>query len=87
MDTDGFTDVTLGLSPGPHTINFSYEYNPFNLPLEGLGSSPPERLGAAWVDSVTIETLAEAPPGDSPLNPQEAPDDEKDEVRRYHFQM
>ena len=56
VNTDGFTDVTLGLSPGSHSINFSYEYNPFNLALEGLGPSPPERLGAAWVDSVTIET-------------------------------
>ena len=75
VDTDGFTEVTLGLSPGPHTIDFSYDYNPFNLPLEVLGQSPPERLGAAWVDSVKIETLLEAP--------EEAPEVEKEEVRSF----
>ena len=34
-----------------------------------LPESSPDRLGATWVDTVTIETLAEAPPGDNALAP------------------
>jgi hypothetical protein len=54
VDTGEFTDVVLGLSPGAHTITFSYQYNPFELPV--LPPSPEERLGATWVDDVIIES-------------------------------
>ncbi len=58
-----FTEIPMGLSPGPHVINFSYRYNPLNIPI--LPPSPEERLGAVWIDSVSIETLTVAPPGDT----------------------
>ena len=58
VDTGEFTDIVLGLSPGAHTITFTYDYNPFNLPV--LPDSPPERLGATWVDNVAIETVGDS---------------------------
>jgi len=60
IDTQEFTDVALGIGAGAHTINFSYHYNPFNIPQ--FPPAPPGWLGATWIDSVSIETLAVAPP-------------------------
>lgn len=60
-----FSELPLGVSPGPHTITFSYQYNPFNIPV--LPPPAPERLGATWIDSVTFETMVEAPPGENAL--------------------
>ena len=50
-----WTDVALGVSPGPHTINFSYQHSIFGV--DPLPESPPERLGAVWIDNVAIEML------------------------------
>lgn len=50
--------VELGVAPGPHTINFSYQYNIFGV--DPLPESPPDRLGAVWIDHVTIESLPPA---------------------------
>jgi hypothetical protein len=58
-DNGEFSDVALGVSPGPHTIDLSYQYNPFSIP--DLPESPPNRLGATWVDNVSIESMAEVP--------------------------
>ena len=41
VNVQEFTEVALGLSEGPHTIDFSYQFNPVNLPV--LSPSPPER--------------------------------------------
>ena len=41
VNVQEFTEVALGLSEGPHTIDFSYRFNPVNLPV--LSPSPPER--------------------------------------------
>lgn len=43
IDTQGWQDVALGVSPGPHTINLSYQYNIFGV--DPLPESPQERLG------------------------------------------
>jgi hypothetical protein len=55
VDGKEFTDVALGVSPGQHTIVFSYQYNIFGV--DPLPESPPERLGAVWIDNVVIEAL------------------------------
>ena len=48
----------LGLSPGPHVIDLSYQYNMFAV--SPLPPSPPGRLGAVWVDNIVIESLPAA---------------------------
>jgi hypothetical protein len=58
-DNGEFSDVALAVSPGAHTIDLSYQYNPFSI--SDLPESPPTRLGATWVDNVSIESMAEAP--------------------------
>lgn len=54
-DTQGWTDVALGVAPGPHMINFVYQYNPFGV--DPLSASP---VGAVWIDNVVIESLPPA---------------------------
>ncbi|KAL7484796.1 hypothetical protein ACHAW6_010451 [Cyclotella cf. meneghiniana] len=58
IDTQEFRVVELGVAPGPHTVNFSYQYNIFGV--DPLPESPPDRLGAVWIDHVTIESLPPA---------------------------
>ena len=58
IDTQEFRVVEIGVAPGPHTINFSYQYNIFGV--DPLPESPPDRLGAVWIDYVTIESLPPA---------------------------
>lgn len=58
VDTQGWSDVTLVISPGPHTIDLSYQYNMFAV--SPLPPSPPGRLGIVWVDNVVIESLPAA---------------------------
>lgn len=47
--------VSLGLSPGEHKIDFSYEYNTFGA--DPLPPRQPQIEGAAWIDSVEIVEL------------------------------
>lgn len=61
VDTQGWTDVALGVSPGPHAISLCYQYNIFGV--DPLPASPPERLGAVWVDNVSVESLPPAGEG------------------------
>ena len=55
VDINEWTDVALGLSPGSHVINFSYQYNIFGI--SPLPESPPGRLGAVWIDNILIESV------------------------------
>jgi len=55
VDVQEFTEVTLGIPPGVHVIDFSYRYNFFNT--DPLPPAPPERLGAVWLDNVVITTI------------------------------
>lgn len=55
VDVQEWTEVTLGIPPGPQIIDFSYRYNFFGA--DPLPPSPPTRLGAVWLDSVVIETM------------------------------
>eukprot|EP00804_Cyclotella_cryptica_P018209 CCRYP_005958-RC/>CCRYP_005958-RC protein AED:0.26 eAED:0.26 QI:1702/1/1/1/0.86/0.89/38/579/1095 len=54
-DSQEFNDVVFSVEPGGHTIDFSYQYNIFGV--DPLPPSPENRLGAVWIDSVTIEPL------------------------------
>ena len=58
-DVKEFTEVKLALNPGPHRVDFSYQYNTFNL--DPLPPVPPEILGAVWLDSVSLGNVL--PPG------------------------
>jgi hypothetical protein len=58
VDTSEWTDVVFSVAPGPHTIDLSYQYNIFGV--DPLPPSPPERLGAVWIDNVVIESLPPA---------------------------
>ncbi|EJK70805.1 hypothetical protein THAOC_07810 [Thalassiosira oceanica] len=51
-----WTAVSLGLSPGEHRIDFSYEYNTFGA--NPLPPRQPQIEGAAWIDSVEIVDVA-----------------------------
>lgn len=55
VDVNEWTPLALVLGPGPYTIDFSYQYNPFDLDV--LPPSPPTRDGVVWIDEVQIETL------------------------------
>ncbi|KAL7468613.1 hypothetical protein ACHAXS_008865 [Conticribra weissflogii] len=55
VDVQEFTEVTLGIPPGVHVIDFSYRYNFFNT--DPLPPAPPERLGAVWLDNVVITPI------------------------------
>jgi len=59
VDVNEWTELALGLEPGPHVIDFSYQYNPFDVAV--LPPSPPTREGAVWIDEVQIETLGTVP--------------------------
>ena len=48
-------EVSLGLSPGEHRIDFSYMYNTFGA--NPLPPRQPQIEGAAWIDSVEIIEL------------------------------
>ncbi|KAL7487936.1 hypothetical protein ACHAW6_013516 [Cyclotella cf. meneghiniana] len=54
-DSQEFSDVIFSLEPGPHRIDFSYQYNIFGV--DPLPPSPENRLGAVWIDSVSLEPL------------------------------
>lgn len=56
VDVNEWTPVALGLEPGPHLIDFSYQYNVFGAGV--LPPSPVAREGAVWIDEVTIEGLS-----------------------------
>ena len=43
VDVNEWTPVALGLEPGSHRIDFSYQFNPFDV--ESLPPSPPTREG------------------------------------------
>ncbi len=43
VEVNEWTSVALGLEPGSHRIDFSYQYNPFDV--ESLPPSPPTREG------------------------------------------
>lgn len=43
VDVNEWTELALGLEPGPHVVNFSYQYNPFEV--ADLPPSPPTREG------------------------------------------
>lgn len=57
-----WTDVELSLSPGPHRVDFTYQYNMFGV--DPLPPSPPTRQGAVWIDDVEIQANpgVQAPP-------------------------
>jgi len=55
VDVNEWTELDLGLEPGSHLIEFSYQYNPFDV--AELPPIPPTREGAVWIDNVEIETL------------------------------
>mmetsp|Transcript_9622 Transcript_9622/g.21698 ORF Transcript_9622/g.21698 Transcript_9622/m.21698 type:complete len:825 (+) Transcript_9622:721-3195(+) len=55
VDVHEWTPVALGLQPGPHRIDFSYQYNSFGI--DPLPPSPVTREGGVWIDEVTIEGL------------------------------
>ncbi|KAL9190599.1 hypothetical protein ACHAXT_000305 [Thalassiosira profunda] len=67
-----FEQQQLMLSPGPHTVVFSYKYNP-----AGVEVFPPEmpgRIGAAFIDDVYfLPEGAELPPTDAPGSPAPEP--------------
>ena len=45
-----FETRTIFIPPGPHTVTFSFRYNP--LDLDAFPPSDPERIGAAFIDDV-----------------------------------
>lgn len=45
----------LRLNAGPHRVDFSYQYNPFEL--SQMPTSEAQRKGAVWLDNVEIEFL------------------------------
>ena len=47
VDVNEWTDVALGLEPGPHRVDFSYQYNIFGV--NPLPPSPPQRQGEFFV--------------------------------------
>ena len=55
VDVQEFTEVAIGIPPGVHTVDFSYRYNFFGA--NPLPPSPPERLGAVWLDNISIATI------------------------------
>ena len=69
-DTGGFEEIQLSLSPGPHTIDMTYQYNPFNL--VDIPPWPPEVLGAVWIEDVSIDSLAIASPTEIALTSPES---------------
>ena len=46
----------ISLTPGPHRIDFQYQYNPFSIP-DLPGNPPPNRQGAVWIDAVLLQSL------------------------------
>ena len=58
--TPGFVDIPIGVGPGPHRIDMSYQYIASNS--SELPPSSSDRLRAVWIDNVSIESLALAPP-------------------------
>jgi len=48
-----WTPVELGISPGQHRVDFTYQYNMFNLD-QFPPNGPPEREGAVWLDVVGL---------------------------------
>lgn len=65
-DVQKFTEVNLELSPGSHRVDFSYQYNLFNL--DPVPPVPPTILGAVWIDSVALGFEAPViPPSTEPI--------------------
>lgn len=66
FDVEGFVDDYITLSPGPHSITWSYSYNPF-----GLSAFPPEqpgRIGAIFLDDVFFVPDEAIPPTPKPTH-------------------
>jgi len=47
-----FETRQIQLSPGAHTITWSYEFNPLGLPAQGFPPIPVDRIGAVFIDDV-----------------------------------
>mmetsp|Transcript_14522 Transcript_14522/g.23582 ORF Transcript_14522/g.23582 Transcript_14522/m.23582 type:complete len:117 (+) Transcript_14522:3-353(+) len=57
VNVNEWTEPTLGLSPGAHRIDFSYQYNTFGV--SPLPPNPATRLGAVWIDDVSLRPFGE----------------------------
>ena len=57
IDVNEWKQVTLDILPGSQRIDFSYQYNPFNV--DPLPPSPPLREGVVYIDDIVlVETTA-----------------------------
>lgn len=63
-DVNEFDELRLELEPGPHIVDFSYQYNIFSLDPDSpeLENIPSKILGAVWIDFVQLGDVAPVPP-------------------------
>ncbi len=62
-DVNEFDELGLELGPGPHIVDFSYQYNIFSLDPDSpeLVNIPSKILGAVWIDFVQLGDVAPLP--------------------------
>lgn len=62
-DVNEFDELGLELEPGPHIVDFSYQYNIFSLDPDSpeLENIPSKILGAVWIDFVQLGDVAPLP--------------------------
>mmetsp|Transcript_28474 Transcript_28474/g.57297 ORF Transcript_28474/g.57297 Transcript_28474/m.57297 type:complete len:567 (+) Transcript_28474:69-1769(+) len=64
VDVQTFEEVRLELKPGAHTVDFSYQYNIFNLDPDSpeFENIPNKILGAVWLDGISTGNIEPGPP-------------------------
>ena len=56
VDVNEWTQAVVDVPPGSHVIDFSYQYNMFNV--DPLPPSPPNREGKVWIDDIVLADTA-----------------------------
>eukprot|EP00571_Detonula_confervacea_P009171 CAMPEP_0172318502 /NCGR_PEP_ID=MMETSP1058-20130122/35080_1 /TAXON_ID=83371 /ORGANISM="Detonula confervacea, Strain CCMP 353" /LENGTH=118 /DNA_ID=CAMNT_0013033351 /DNA_START=105 /DNA_END=458 /DNA_ORIENTATION=+ len=56
IDVNEWQEITVDIPAGRHVIDFSYQYNLYNV--DPLPPSPPNREGAVYIDDIVLAETA-----------------------------